>query len=153
MSRYSTSKANQKINISTKRIKKLVSKQIKNTLVTLLENSLFDEKYNDTKSPGIFPLEEVLTESISFYGILTNSVTKESDLIFRAQREYESGAKLVYYTVSKELFKVFPAAGTYLGPFTSCKPVFIEVLTKADDFYICKVATQLRYLELLSMQG
>ena len=90
-----------------------------------------------------------------FYGTLTNSVTKESDLIFRARVEYyPDNIKLVYYTVSnKDLFKSFPAAAIYQGPYVGCKPVFVEVLAQIEDFYICKPATQLRYLELLSMKG
>ena len=138
-----------------KEVKKLIRKQIKHTLEKILKKSLFDDSYNrDLKSLSKVSTEQSLSESIIFYGILINSVTKKSDLIFEASVEYVGDSKLVYYTVSdKELFKSFPSAGTYLAPFKSCKPVFLEVLAQVEDFYICKTATQLRYLELLSMQG
>jgi len=141
--------------MDNKKVKKLISKQIKKILTKLLEKSLFENKYSrNEKSLIRASTEQSLSESITLYGILTNSVSKKSDLIFEANIEYVGDSKIAYYTISnKDLFKVFPTAGTYLGPFKSCKPVFLEVLAQVEDFYICKPATQLRYLELLSIQG
>lgn len=139
-----------------KETKRLIRKQIKQTLSKLLEKSLFEDKNrNEECNKGLQNSpEQSVAESMVFYGKLTNSITKKFDLIFSANISHSNGTKLVYYTVSnKDLFKSFPAAGTYLGPYTSCKPVFIEVLAQVEDFYICKLATQLRYLELLSMKG
>jgi hypothetical protein len=137
-----------------KEVKKLISKQIKKILTKLLAKSLFEDKYRNEKFQPKISTEQGLNESMVLYGILTNSVTKKADLIFEASVEYMGDCRIAYYTVSnKELFKSFPSAGTYLGPFKSCKPVFLEVLAQVEDFYICKAATQLRYLELLSMEG
>jgi hypothetical protein len=138
-----------------KEIRKVIRKQIKKTLTKILEKSLLEDKYDrNSKLCGVKQEELSLAESTNFYGTLTNSASKKSDLIFNVSVNYVSGSKMVYYTVSdKNLFKSFPAAGTYLGPFVGCKPVFVEVLASVEDFYICKLATQLRYLELLSMKG
>jgi hypothetical protein len=143
-----------------KKVKKVIRKEVKRVLSKLLADSLFEEKQN--KKSGKFfsiaattsPTEPSLNEYIDIFGILTNSSTRKSDLIFDAALEFNLGAKLVAYTVlNKDLFTTFPAAGIYQGPYKGCKPVFIEVLTRIEDFFICKAATQLRYLELLSIEG
>jgi hypothetical protein len=141
--------------MDAKEVKKIIRKQIKNTLTKIFEKALFDDKYSrNEKSLTKVSTEQSLNEAMTLYGTLTNSVTKKSDLIFETSVEYVGDVKLAYYTVSnKELFKSFPSAGTYLGPFKSCKKVFLEVLAQVEDFYICKAATQLRYLELLSIEG
>ena len=142
-----------------KKVKKVIRKEVKRVLSKLLADSLFEEKQN--KKSGKFysiaatsPTEPSLNEYIDIFGILTNSSTRKSDLIFDASLEFNLGAKLVAYTVlNKDLFTTFPAAGTYQGPYKGCKPVFIEVLTRIEDYFICRAATQLRYLELLSIEG
>ena len=140
-----------------KKVKKIIRKEVKRVLSKLLADSVFDEKYNKKANKPyvtVSPTEPSLNESIDIYGTLTNSSTRKSDLIFDSMTEFNVGARLVSYTVlNKDLFTTFPAAGTYQGPYKGCKPVFIEVLTRVDDFFICRAATQLRYLELLSTQG
>jgi hypothetical protein len=144
-----------------KKVKKVIRKEVKRVLSKLLADSVFEER-NNKKSGKFFslnagtvaPTEPSLNESIDIYGTLTNSSTRKSDLIFDSMIEFNVGTRLVSYTVSnKDLFTTFPAAGTYQGPYKGCKPVFIEVLTRVDDFFICRAATQLRYLELLSIEG
>ena len=140
-----------------KKVKRVIRKEVKRVLSKLLQNSLIEEKRNGKSNKlytPVAPVEPSLIESIDIYGTLTNSFTRKSDLIFDASLEFNLGAKLVAYTVlNKDLFTTFPAAGTYQGPYKGCKPVFIEVVTRIEDYFICRAATQLRYLELLSMEG
>ncbi len=135
-----------------KDIKRTIRKQVKDTLLKLLTKSLIEDK-RDKAQPGMISLnrEESLTNPLSLYGFLVNPVTKKSDLILGARTEYFACGNLVFYTVDdSNLFKTFPAAGIYQGPYKHNKPVFVEVCARIDDMYVCKHASQLRYVELMS---
>jgi len=138
-----------------KQIKKEIRKQVKNTLVKLLSNSLIEDKRKEqNKINGISAKEDSLNDCVNFYGILTNSISKESDVIFGARPEYFNGGVLMFYTTDNpKLFASYPAAATYQGPYKTSKKIFVQVFARIDDMYACKAIDQLKYLELLSMKG
>lgn len=138
-------------------IKRIIRKQVKKTLTKILQDALIEDKRDgDYKNVvlGPIPTAERLDDSVQFYGFLTNSFTKESDIILSARVEYLSDGNLVFYKVpNKNLFTKFSAPGIYQGPYTTNKKVFVEVIAKTPDTFICRAITQLRYLELMSMKG
>lgn len=141
---------------SEKDIKKIIRKQVTKTLAKILGDALIEDKRDDGMKISMHkqPVEERLDDSVQFYGFLTNSLTKDSDIILGARIEYFSDGNLVFYRVpNKNLFVKFPAPGVYQGPYTTNKKVFVEVLAKTPDHFICRPITQLRYLELMSMKG
>ena len=135
-----------------KNVKSPISKRIKDTLLRLLSKDRVKQKQKG-EDAGLIKLgssSDSLTEHLPLYGFLTNPITKKSDLIVGARTEYFSGGNLVFYTVEDgKLFKSFPAAGIYQGPYEHNKPVFVEVCARIDDMYVCKAAHQLRYVELM----
>lgn len=134
-----------------KNIKKTIRKQVKDTLLKILTKSLIEDR-RDKCQPGVIRAnkEESLTDCLNLYGFLVNPATKKSDLIVGARTEYFPSGNLVFYTVGDAtLFKSFPAAGVYQGPYKHNKPVFVEVCARIDDMYVCKAANQLRYVELM----
>jgi hypothetical protein len=141
---------------SEKEIKRIIRKQVTKTLAKILGDALIEDKRDDNLKISMHkqPVEERLDDSVQFYGFLTNSLSKESDIILGARIEYFSDGDLVFYRVpNKNLFTKFPAPGIYQGPYTTNKKVFVEVLAKTPDHFICRPITQLRYLELMSMKG
>lgn len=139
-----------------KQIKKEIRKQVKNTLAKLLSNSLIEDKREkaSNKITMISAQEDKLNDCVNFFGILTNSVTKESDLIFGARPEYFNGGVLMFYnTDNAKLFASYPAAATYQGPYKTSKKVFLQVFARIDGMYVCKAIDNLKYMELLGMKG
>ena len=137
-----------------KHVKRTIRKQVKDALLKLLTKSLIEDK-REKAQPGLIRTpgmrEESLTDQLSLYGFLINPLTKKSDLIVGARTEYFAGGNLIFYTVADDnLFKSFPAAGVYQGPYKHNKPVFVEVCARIDDMYVVKPANQLRYVELMS---
>ena len=138
--------------LQDKYVKRTIRQQVKDTLLKLLTKSIIEDKQDKLGTQSINTShEESLTSSLQVFGFLLNPITKKSDLIIGARTEYFAVGNLVFYTVEdNDLFKSFPAAGVYQGPYKNNKPVFVEVCARIDDMYVCKSANQLRYVELMS---
>lgn len=130
--------------------KQTLRKEIRDVLTSILSSAL-DQDVDPRETERVNKAESMI-ECVNVHGLLKNPMTKRMDLIFAARNEYFNNGNLTFYYVDDEnLFKTFPAAGIYHGPYTGSKEIFVEVMAYIDGMYVCKPIDNIRYAELMSI--
>lgn len=132
--------------------KRKIKKLVKDTLLALIAKGIQEvSKTNKIKSLSATLKDNGpnLGTSLTCYGLLVNSDTKESALILHANFNFNFDQQVVFYTTTNDrLFTSFPAPGKYISPYAGDQNVFVEVIAQLDGVYLCKEIDNLRYLEI-----
>lgn len=134
-------------------VERKVRKQIKDILLELIDRGINDARDHIKQVPlkGTTPSNKLEMESMACWGLLSNDMMGEKDIINYREAQYVSETTIMYIlktASNKNLFTTFPAVATYTSPFVGSAKVFLEVFTAVEGSYFCRQIDNLRYLEL-----